>query len=195
MKKTLIVDIDDVLWDLMNPWCEFYYNHTGVNINIQDITTWDISNLNLGINIEYFYSVLSTNQFWDFVVNSQEEETLSNNFNYLYELNKYFNLYIATATSHKHSYKIELFLDIFYFLTENQIILIKDKWMLDGDIFIDDNLQTLLNCSDKNKEVIRIKKPWNRSLIRGYDSFQDAANILLRTVSTEEVFELGKFSS
>ena len=42
MKKVLLCDIDDVLWDLVTPWCEYFSVKYGKTVPVELITDWNI---------------------------------------------------------------------------------------------------------------------------------------------------------
>ena len=62
-----------------------------------------------------------------------------------------------------HSAKLKRFKELFPFIEDRQIITCHDKWVLDGDIWIDDKPETLIKCSEKGK-VIKINKPYNQNV-------------------------------
>ena len=83
---------------------------------------------------------------------------------------------------------------MFGFINENQIITCHDKWVLDGDIWIDDKPETLEKCSQKGK-VIKINKPYNKYVYSdlAINDFSDLfvndrfANLLESIIKCKEV--------
>ena len=183
-KIRIFCDIDDTLWDLL-PHCIEYNNllyesqyseYTSVYpklpinyhyIPIQKLST-DLSIYNdwnlrkYFLKEEYadtFFSLLTDNELWSTLrVPTSRIDTLK-------KMNEHedIELYIVTSMKVSHSAKLKRFKELFPFIEDRQIITCHDKWVLDGDIWIDDKPETLIKCSEKGK-VIKINKPYNQNV-------------------------------
>ena len=183
-KIRIFCDIDDTLWDLLPHWIEYnnllyesqYSEYTSVYpklpinyhyIPIQKLST-DLSIYNdwnlrkYFLKEEYadtFFSLLTDNELWSTLrVPTSRIDTLK-------KMNEHedIELYIVTSMKVSHSAKLKRFKELFPFIEDRQIITCHDKWVLDGDIWIDDKPETLIKCSDKGK-VIKINKPYNQNV-------------------------------
>lgn len=184
-KKILACDIDEVLWDMIPTWCD-EYNKISQNdrkITINDLTEWDIKSVVGEEESTIFYNLLKQESTWDKVVANQDKDILYKTYNRLVLLSEKYELYIATATSYKNTYKLNLFLNLFDCLDEDRLILINDKWLINADIIIDDNPNILEKCNKKRTRCVKINKPWNTWFeCENYDSFVLAADKLLKEV-------------
>lgn len=187
-KKTLICDIDDVLWDMFPTWCELYNIIAKINyveltkrhVSFDDFKSWDITTVLNEHDSKIFYNILNDDAFWDKVVANQDKQIISISNSYLEWLKQYYNVYIATSTRYYQSHKIALFLKLFPSIKENEIILIQNKWLLNADIVIDDRAETLYEFDKKRVRCVKINKPWNYWFnCEGYANFILAAKKLL----------------
>ena len=183
-KIRIFCDIDDTLWDLLPHWIEYnnllyesqYSEYTSVYpklpinyhyIPIQKLSTdlsiysdWNLRKYFL--KEEYadtFFSLLTDNELWSTLrVPTSRIDTLK-------KMNEHedIELYIVTSMKVSHSAKLKRFKELFPFIEDRQIITCHDKWVLDGDIWIDDKPETLIKCSEKGK-VIKINKPYNQNV-------------------------------
>lgn len=166
-KCRIFCDLDDVLWDLLPHWIEYNnqlhelyrdnYDLLSTNYFIYD--TWEFQDkFSSQYTKDNFFRILDSSIFWEGI------KTTSNRIATLKELNNNsdIELYIVTSTDWRHSSKIARFTKLFPFINDNQIILCHDKWLLDGDIWIDDKPETLEKCSQKGK-VIKVSKPYNET--------------------------------
>ena len=183
-KIRIFCDIDDTLWDLLPHWIEYnnllyesqYSEYTSVYpklpinyhyIPVQKLST-DLSIYNdwnlrkYFLKEEYadtFFSLLTDNELWSTLrVPTSRIDTLK-------KMNEHedIELYIVTSMKVSHSAKLKRFKELFPFIEDRQIITCHDKWVLDGDIWIDDKPETLIKCSEKGK-VIKINKPYNQNV-------------------------------
>lgn len=164
-KCKVFCDLDEVLWDLLPHWIEYNnqlheiyssnYDLLSTNYFIYD--TWEFQNkFSSQHTKDNFFRILDSSIFW------QSIKTTPNRIATLNELNNNsdIDLYIVTSTDWRHGSKIDRFVKLFPFIKNNQIILCHDKWVLDGDIWIDDKPETLEKCSKKGN-VIKVSKPYN----------------------------------
>lgn len=181
-KVRIYCDIDDTLWDLLPAWINFnnymskilpeMYSELSTDLERYDDwsfngvfeNTWKKAN---------FFSLLEYNLMWDQVNTTKER------INTLKKLNNHPNidLYIVTSMKWSHSYKLQRFLQLFPFISDKQLITCHDKWLLDGDIWIDDKPETLDKCYEKGM-IIRINKPYNQRTrcTLSIDDFSELSN-------------------
>ena len=181
-KIRIVCDIDDTLWDLLPHWIE--YNNilydaqssfvpptsnpkikycTPVQKLSTDLSTYNDWNLRkYFLKEEYadtFFSLLTDDELWSTLrAPTSRVDTLK-------KINEHKNieLYVVTSMKVNHSAKLKRFKELFPFIEDRQIITCHDKWVLDGDIWIDDKPETLQKCSEKGK-VIKINKPYNQNV-------------------------------
>lgn len=158
-KVRIFCDVDDTLWDLLPAWVE-YYNATHdeqVNTDVQYYDNWSFEGK--VPDVDEFMKCLDSPNLWKLVnVPRERIDTLR-------WVNDLFNveLYIVTSAKPKHiEPKIKRFLEFFPFIKESQIITCHDKWVLDGDIWIDDKPETLEKCYKKGN-TIKVYRPYNIS--------------------------------
>lgn len=187
-KQLIACDLDDVLWDMVPSWCDYYNMKMlipGSNeVHPNDLIDWDISKFLTRRDAVSFYSILKLPDFWDFVIEHQDKSTIKDTKKYLSALAECYDLYITTATDYGNKHKLDLFMIVFgRCVNKNNMILIQDKWLLDVDIAIDDKAETLEKFDEKGTRCIKIEKPWNTWYdCESYLHFNDAAKQLLYEV-------------
>ena len=142
MKKTrkkVAIDLDGVIWDLVRPWIIYYNLLYEDSVSYEEILEYDLSKTMTKASYDEIKSILKKKSFWNSVFPFEYAVE------YLYKINKDFDLYIATATSYEiATVKIKRFLKLFPFISSNQIICIHNKSLLDVDWLIDDCADNLL---------------------------------------------------
>lgn len=181
-KIRVFCDIDDTLWDLLPHWIEcnnILYDAqssfvpptsnpkikycTPVQKLSTDLSTYNDWNLRkYFLKEEYadtFFSLLTDDELWSTL------EAPTSRIDTLKKINEHEDIELYNVTSMKvnHSAKLKRFKELFPFIEDRQIITCHDKWVLDGDIWIDDKPETLIKCSEKGK-VIKINKPYNQNI-------------------------------
>lgn len=180
-KITVMVDLDDVLWNLVEHWIDMYKHHRAMSfkwcilddahdeaLNSSMVTSWDIESCLEPTDKKLFWSVLDTKGFWD---------TITANLETIYALkaindNPNIDLIICTDTYYKSATaKLTRFFELFPFIEPRQVICMKEKWRLDADIVIDDKPETLEKFMLKQNPpvaIMKINKPWNKTTICDY---------------------------
>lgn len=188
IKQSIACDLDDVLWDMVPAWCNYYnmkmLTFGSKEVHPNDLTEWDISKFLTKRDAISFYNILKLPDFWDFVIENQDKVAIKNTKKYLHELSRCYNLYITTATDYGNKHKLDLFTLVFGgCVDKNHMILIHDKWLLDVDIAIDDKAETLEKFNENGVRCIKIEKPWNTWYdCETYIHFNEAAKQLLNEV-------------
>ena len=181
-KVRIFCDIDDTLWDLLPHWIEYNNILYDAQSTFVPLTSnpkikyrTPVQKLSTDLNIyadwnlrkyflkeEYadtFFSLLTDNELWGTLrAPTIRVDTLK-------KINEHKNieLYVVTSMKVNHSAKLKRFKELFPFIEDRQIITCHDKWVLDGDIWIDDKHETLIKSSEKGK-VIKINKPYNQNI-------------------------------
>jgi 5'(3')-deoxyribonucleotidase len=155
---TIGIDLDDTLNNLVNMWLVQYNKIYNDSLTISDIKTWEITNHIKSECGEKLFDILRTPE-WFYNLSIQP---------YTYEvtkwLNKYFDLYIVTATAHlpetcyDKSRWVQKFLP--HIPIEN-IIFCNNKSLIDLDYLIDDRDTNIKEF--KNTGLI-FDKPWNQQV-------------------------------
>ena len=137
------VDLDDVLWGLLDAWLLRYNEITDDNVLPGDIKSWDIAQyIHKGTKEMLFY-ILEQSDFWEMVQPYTDAQE------YLKKLvDGGYDVVIVTASSHKTlNAKLERFYKLFLFIKTEQVIVTKRKQMIDMDVLIDDNPENLRDAS------------------------------------------------
>ena len=177
-KIRIFCDIDDTLWDLLPHWIEHnnsLYDAQAISvpltsnlkIPVQKLST-DLSTYNDWNLRKYFLKEEYADTFFSLLTDDELWNTLgapTSRIDTLKKINEHedIELYIVTSMKVNHSAKLKRFKELFPFIEDRQIITCHDKWVLDGDIWIDDKPETLIKCSEKGK-VIKINKPYNQNI-------------------------------
>lgn len=169
------VDLDDVLWGLLDAWLLRWNEVTGDNIQPEDIKSWDIARyVNKGTKEMLFY-ILEQNDFWGTVQPYADAQE------YLKRLiDDGYDVVVVTASSHRTlKAKLDRFYKLFPFIKEEQVIVTKRKQMIDMDVLIDDNPANLYNSSYRK---ILFDTPHNKAV--------DEVNIkAVRMYDWHEIYE------
>lgn len=175
---TIICDLDDVLWDLVIPWILYYNNKYNDTIKYEDLVEYNLNNIPQITDKDKFFNVLEQDEFYDFMKKIQDKKVIDKNNKLIYNIKKYgFEFYVATSSMPNHSdKKISTFLSLYPTINPNEVIIIENKSLLNGDVFIDDKPETLLKVLNKNKSALTLKKPWTEKF---YDNHKYLTNLLL----------------
>lgn len=172
MKRKLAVDIDNTIWDLVTPWLNYYNRRHNDDVKYEDVTEYSFFDIIKNITREEMLGLLNENEFWS------EVKPYPSSYKYLKKLNDEFELYIATSTSYRTPReKFDKLFTFFDFLTEDQLITISKKQLLNVDIMIDDCVDCLING---NYTRILIDTPYNRDV---------ADNTLIRVKDLKDAYE------
>lgn len=186
-KTTMMIDLDNCLWDLVSEWIDEYklqyqslhivdytLNTHERSMSKSKVTSWNIEECLKPTDKELFWKVLEDGYLWyNLSVPDATKEALE-------RLNSHKNvdLIICTDTCYKTAYpKIGEFLNQCPFIKPEQIILAHDKDRIRCDVAVDDKPDTLekLMLSYFSPVTIKIKQPWNMTTIcdKEFDMFGD----------------------
>jgi len=161
--KTLLIDVDNVLRDMITPVCKIYNRKYGTAFCKHDVKEYNLNKtfVNMTDDLEYYR---------DFPIEvlfkaPTEEKNTSLDMNNLY------NLYQIVLVTHQ----LKGFEDYTLKWLEKKeipyhdICFIKDKFNVKGDVFLDDRIENLEAYKENNprSDVVAYIQPWNSSW-KGY---------------------------
>ena len=146
MKRlTVLLDFDDVITTYIDDLLNEYNETHSTNYLPKDITFWRINEtLNLK---EHIFDLVT----YDFLVNKVHEK--NNSIHWIKTLiDNGHKVYIVSDTQRglAQSGKRDWLLDRIPYFKKDHIIFIKNKGMINGDIFIDDNITNIRLWQEKN---------------------------------------------
>lgn len=182
MKKKVIVliDLDDTMTHLCRAWCRWLNAIHGTNVSENDITGWKISDYFPTLTEDQVFRPLHTDSFW------REVEPMVDAPKYIKKLmDEGFEVYICTASLFDTiKSKFEHVLGRYFpFISWNQVIVTKNKQLVNGDILIDDGIHNLEG--GRYKKVL-MSAPHNRD----YDA---ESHGMTRVKSWEEAYNAVHF--
>lgn len=184
----ILVDMDDTIENLGLAWVDYLNRKYDKNVFWNDIRNWDMQIAYPSLTNEQIYSALTDEDLWDSV--TAKEDAI----HYLKKLIDEGNeVFIVTSAWHKTVLpKIEkCFLKYFSFIDFDHIIITSAKYLIKGDILIDDNPQNFiggdyfgilftaphnLDYDDASAELIRVDN-W-KSAYLVIKSYQDALSTI-----------------
>lgn len=139
---TILVDIDDTVISLLPAWCKWINNKYNLSVKPDEITDWDVAKFFPTLTRQQVFEPLHTNQFWETV------EPIDGAIEHLQQLvEDGFKIYFCTATDYRNvqSKYENIIMKYFSFIPWSQVIVAKDKQMIDADFIIDDGVHNLEN--------------------------------------------------
>lgn len=174
---TVLIDVDDVLNNLCEVWCRNLNSRYGTQVEVKDITNWEISKFFPALTKEQIFEPLNHEEFWKSV------EPRHDAVEYVSKLyNEGFDIYICTATDYKSiKFKYEhLILKYFPYIRWNHVIVAYQKQMIYADVLIDDCVQ---NLEGGNYIKILMTMPYNKD-------FDAKANEMVRVYNWKDVYRI-----
>lgn len=152
------VDLDDVLWDLLSAWLKRYNVIVDGDVKPSDVKSWNIEQYIVPNTREMLFYILEQNDFWETV------QPMHGAREALYRLMRDgYNVYIVTASNYKTlPSKLNHFLDLYPFVHKDQVVVTKEKQLLDLDVMIDDNPENLCHASYDKLLFDRPSNQWVR---------------------------------
>lgn len=154
MKYRIFFDADEVLMDFMGEILKNYNEFYNKNLTIDDMKYWNMQdNITDGTDI---------NQFMDAEGFFKRLKPFPNAAKVLQQLiTEGHDVYISTAVWKEGIMdKYASFEEHFPFLDFSKIIMIKDKFILNGDFMIDDKIENVATSSVRYP--VLMDKPWNK---------------------------------
>ena len=136
----ILVDMDDTIENLKEAWVNRLNSMYGYNIDFNDITEWDMGKTFTTLTSYQILEPLSSNNFWEYVTPKKDAMI------YLKKL--YDEGFTIKIVTHSHYSTInekftKALFPYFPFISSDDIIICKDKWLIKGDILIDDAIHNL----------------------------------------------------
>lgn len=166
-KKVILVDMDDTICELVKG-CIYHHNKRWPDhaLEYSAMVSWDLTNVwHPDCNAKEFFGVPGL--FEDLEI--MDEHVVKE----MRKLHEDYEVLIVTAswpTSVLEKWNwLQKHLP---FIPHDNFITAKKKYLIDGDLMIDDAVHNLLPFAEKGKKVIGIPRPWN-SDIRDQVLFKD----------------------
>lgn len=137
---TVLIDLDDTMTYLTRAWCQCLNQRHGTNVSENDILGWEISDYFPDLTETQVFEPIHEDTFWLNV------EPMTDAPEYINKLMADgFNVYICTASLFDTiKAKLESVLGRYFpFISWNQVIITKNKQLVNGDILIDDGVHNL----------------------------------------------------
>lgn len=141
---TILVDLDDTVWYLLQPWLDYLNKKYKLNVQLNDIKQWDLKYVFPTLKEAQIYAPLSYESFWRKYINP-----IPGAIDIIKKLySEGHDIFFITATVHKNvPVKAELVKRYFSFIPIENLIIAHNKDMIKGDIIIDDNIENVKNRS------------------------------------------------
>ena len=141
MKKlTILCDADDTIQELTVHWLAELNQKYNYNVKKEDVTTWDITKAYPGLTSEEVLEPLYRNEFWS------RTTPIEGSSYYLEKLIKDGHKLLIVTASNSETFKAKTIklMEMFPFLTKEQIVREENKQSVIGDILIDDGVHNLI---------------------------------------------------
>lgn len=183
LKKTLLLDMDDVTVDQSLTWVQRIYERTGIWYDREEWNEWRVANILPPDVVHLIFEEI--NKEPGFFRNLPAKEGAIEG---IRELSHYYDIVFITASEH-YAY-VDKYLWIeenLPFLPKPNLILTHRKDLVLGDIFVDDGPHNLLKSPAKMKIVF--DHPWNRHLTQFQRVYQwgDLLDLLLPSTKLQLV--------
>lgn len=155
-KYIVAVDLDGVLWDLVNPWIEKYNKITKEDVKVENLKSYQISKYVGHPGILWY--LLEMNDFWDKVHPYEwTEEALS-----ILQSEENIELVVLTNTSYKVAlHKFKRLFEVLPMLKCENLIIAEKKNLIAADYLIDDYENNLSNL--RHGKGILVTQPYNKA--------------------------------
>lgn len=150
-KLTILVDMDDVLEHFVDNWIFAINEKFDRNVDPKTLNSWEILHLYPGISELEMEQILESPDFWKKVKPIDGAvETMKK------LIDDGHDVYVATSSWYKTLVPKmdEVLFKYFDFLKWDKVIVAKDKWMIRGDVVIDDGIHNLKNRDDNSLKLL-----------------------------------------
>ncbi len=154
----IIVDVDNTIGDLTQAWLNKLNQDHGYKVRPSDIVSYNVCLAYPELLREEVYAPLFAKGFWKTV------EPVYGAVENLEKLNDEHSVYLCSASNYKTiERKYEDFIQrCFPFIDWSQVIICDDKWLVRGDVIIDDYPLNLIGA-DKTTHKFLYDQPYNRA--------------------------------
>ncbi len=175
VKKTILVDMDEVLDDMDRKWVSYLNSRYGTHTRYEDVKEWDMTKAFPGLSRGQVYgAILEEELYRNFEPTEGAAEVLQK------LIGEGHDIFVVTNTPYQVAkVKMEEVLFKYYpFLSWEQCIFTSKKQMIRGDVLIDDSPGNL-----EGGEYVKLlfSAPYNRD----YDAEK---NGMIRVNSWEEIY-------
>ena len=163
----IFLDMDETIVNLVDPWLAYLNEESGKNLTREDVGAYSVEdNYEDKLSRTKIFKPFKTKGFW------VDLPPFVGSVPFVRQLHENHTVYLATipALGKICAYEKEKWMERHLpFLTRDRLILCHHKYLLRGDILLDDNPKYLSNFTGKR---LLFDKPWNRNdqLLRdGFD--------------------------
>lgn len=146
MKKTILIDMDDTIEDLLPEWVTYLNNKYHTTVNPNEITNWNIEIFFPTLTQEEVFEPLFVDSFWETVKPKQGA------IEYIRKLkDNGYNILICTASFYQtlQSKMDNVLFKYFDYLSWENVIITPHKQMIKADYLIDDKPENLIGGTYK----------------------------------------------
>lgn len=173
---TVLVDMDDVMWDLVGVWVAELNQRYGTSVNFEDITDWNIAKFFPELTSSELFTPLYDPLLW------AKLQPMDHAFQVMKRLiDDGHKIRPVTATHYRTvEPKMKRFLELYSYLKWEDVIIASDKSLIKGDVMIDDGTHNLETTSCAK---ILFDRPHNRS-------YNAERNDMSRAHDWDEIYQL-----
>lgn len=172
-KGVLLFDMDDVLADLGTDWLNVYNEYYQDNLTPSHLTSWDTSNIVKAECGDNIYKLLKEEGlFSDLKPTEYSQDVMSN------LIDNNFEVFLVSDSPKGYSYfdgvatkgnpaddKRAWAKKHFPFIKEKNIIFTSEKYLVQGNILVDDKPQTYHLFKKINRNILLMDRPYNRDIV------------------------------
>lgn len=171
-KLTILVDMDEVINNLVEVWVSELNRTHELTVGVNDINQWELEPFFPTLTRADIYRPLNNKGIWKKLVPQKGCQEVLKKW-----IDNGHTVLITTSTFYKHiEEKVRWLKRYFPFLTWSDVIVTSKKYLIKGDVLIDDGLHNL-TYGDFIKVIMT--KPWNAS-------FDEKANSMFRINNWQE---------
>lgn len=178
----ILIDMDDTIEDLLGSWVASINTRYGTSVSPEEIVDWEIEKFFPSLTRFQVFEPIFTEDFWDTVKPKKDAVK------YVKMLrDEGYQVYICTNTNYKtlKSKMDKALFRYFDYLTWNDVIVAKNKQMIDADFLVDDAVHNLIGGKYKG---ILMDAPHNRD-------FNEKKHDIIRAKTWEEIYNIIKEES
>lgn len=155
MRMTIMIDLDDVVWDFVGTLIEKYNKKYDDSIEKSDINDWKISKF-LNPKCENIFKEFVCEDFFKELTIDSDIKTC------LTLIDDYADLYFVTAGHSKTMpYRAKALKRQLEWFRDVQLVKLTDKSKFYCDYSVDDNID---NCFNSRGQAYLVTQPWNKSI-------------------------------
>lgn len=159
---TIAIDFDETLFATLEKVIEIYNKRNGAELSLSQITAYNLFECLPSDVAEQLIELFEDKTVYDFLRPYNGAVRAVQSF-----VNNGHEVYIATATSSKNlEWKEQLLKRYFPFVPQENLIRIHNKKLLNCDIMIEDNLDTLVKTLTADR--VCFNQPWNNSTSKDF---------------------------